>query len=160
MMLHLQGVLSKQQVAQCREVLDAAQWIDGNATSGEQSAQAKRNQQLPEGSTAARAVGDAIQDALGRNPRFFSAALPLKVFPPLFNRYAGGDGFGTHVTMRSGTYAAPTSAFAAICRPRSFLPSRILTTAANSASKTPMVCIARSCRRAIWCSTPLRACIT
>ncbi len=67
MMLHLQGVLSKQQVAQCREVLDAAQWIDGNATSGEQSAQAKRNQQLPEGSPAARAVGDAIQDALGRN---------------------------------------------------------------------------------------------
>ncbi|MFM0032819.1 Fe2+-dependent dioxygenase [Paraburkholderia madseniana] len=96
MMLHLQGVLSKQQVAQCCEILDAAPWIDGNATSGEQSAQAKRNQQLPEGSPAARAVGDAIQDALGRNPRFFAAALPLKVFPPLFNRYAGGDGFGTH----------------------------------------------------------------
>ena len=97
MMLHLQSVLTKQQVAQCREVLDAAQWIDGNATSGMQSAQAKRNQQLPEGSPAARAVGDAIQDALSANPRFFSAALPLKVFPPLFNRYGGGEEFGTHV---------------------------------------------------------------
>jgi PKHD-type hydroxylase len=97
MMLHLPGVLTRQQVAQCREVLDAAHWTDGNATSGMQSAQAKRNQQLPEGSPAARAVGDAIQDALAQNPRFFSAALPLKVFPPLFNRYAGGDAFGPHV---------------------------------------------------------------
>jgi len=97
MMLHLPAVLSKQQVAQCREALDAAQWVDGNATSGQQSARAKRNQQLPEGSPAARALGDAIQDALGRNARFFSAALPLKVFPPLFNRYSGGDGFDTHV---------------------------------------------------------------
>ena len=97
MMLHIPGVLTKEQVAQCRQVLDAAQWIDGNVTSGEQSAQAKRNQQLAEGSPAARAIGDAIQDALGRHPLFFSAALPLKVFPPLFNRYAGGDAFGTHV---------------------------------------------------------------
>ncbi|HEY2021435.1 Fe2+-dependent dioxygenase [Paraburkholderia sp.] len=97
MMLHLPAVLSKQQVAQCREVLDAAQWVDGNTNSSAQSAQATRNQQLPEGSTAARAIGDAIQDALGRNARFFSAALPLKVFPPLFNRYSRGDGVGTHV---------------------------------------------------------------
>jgi PKHD-type hydroxylase len=97
MMLHIPGVLSAEQVRQCRAVLDAANWIDGNATSGMQSAQVKRNEQLPEGSAAARTVGRAIEDALASNARFFSAALPLKVFPPLFNRYAGGDGFGTHV---------------------------------------------------------------
>ncbi|AOJ71504.1 MULTISPECIES: Fe2+-dependent dioxygenase [Burkholderia] len=97
MMLHIPGVLTKEQVAQCRDALELADWTDGNATSGAQSALAKRNQQLPEGSPVARAVGDAIQDALARNALFFSAALPLKVFPPLFNRYTGGDAFGTHV---------------------------------------------------------------
>jgi PKHD-type hydroxylase len=97
MMLHIPGVLSADQVRQCREVLDSATWIDGNATSGTQSAAVKQNEQLPENAPAARRVGDAIQDALARNAMFFSAALPLKVFPPLFNRYAGGDGFGTHV---------------------------------------------------------------
>lgn len=97
MMLHIPGVLTKAQVAQCRERLDAAEWVDGNATSGTQSALAKRNRQLPEGAPAARAVGDAIQDALARHPLFFSAALPLKVFPPLFNRYEGGEDFGLHV---------------------------------------------------------------
>lgn len=97
MMLHIPAVLTKQQVAQYRDVLDRAAWSDGNATSGAQSALAKRNRQLPEGSPAARTVGDAIQDALSRNPLFFSAALPLKVFPPLFNRYAGGEAFDTHV---------------------------------------------------------------
>ncbi|PXW17646.1 Fe2+-dependent dioxygenase [Paraburkholderia caballeronis] len=97
MMLQIPRVLTRDQVAQCRDALDAAPWVDGNATAGMQSAQVKQNQQLPEGSPVARAVGDAIQDALAHNPTFFSAALPLKVFPPLFNRYAGGDGFGTHV---------------------------------------------------------------
>ncbi|KVE36450.1 Fe2+-dependent dioxygenase [Burkholderia sp. TSV86] len=97
MMLRIAGVLTKDEVAQCRAVLDRADWTDGNATSGAQSALAKRNLQLPEDSAAARAVGNAIQDALARHPLFFSAALPLKVFPPLFNRYAGGDAFGTHV---------------------------------------------------------------
>lgn len=97
MMLHIPGVLTKAQVAQCREMLDTADWVDGNATSGAQSALAKRNRQLPEGSPVARTVGDAIQDALARHPLFFSAALPLKVFPPLFNRYEGGETFGTHV---------------------------------------------------------------
>ncbi|WP_343674439.1 Fe2+-dependent dioxygenase [Paraburkholderia heleia] len=97
MMLPIPQVLTREQVAQCRDALDGAQWIDGGVTAGVQSAQVKRNQQLPEGSPVARAVGGAIQDALARNAAFFSAALPLKVFPPLFNRYAGGDGFGLHV---------------------------------------------------------------
>lgn len=97
MMLHIPALLTRAQVTQCRQVLDAASWIDGNATSGVQSAHAKRNRQLPEEAPEARAIGDAIQDALGRNPLFFSAALPLKVFPPLFNRYEGGETFGAHI---------------------------------------------------------------
>ena len=96
-MLHIPDVLSKAQVAQCRALMDAAEWIDGNQTSGYQSAQAKRNLQLSEGSPAARQVGDLIQDALANSALFFSAALPLKVFPPLFNRYEGGHTFGNHV---------------------------------------------------------------
>ncbi len=97
MMQRIPAVLTKAQVAQCCSLLDDAEWTDGNATSGAQSALAKRNQQLPEGSAVARALGDAVQNALAGNALFFSAALPLKVFPPLFNRYAGGDAFGTHV---------------------------------------------------------------
>jgi PKHD-type hydroxylase len=53
--------------------------------------------QLPEDHPVARQLGEAILAALGRNPLFTSAALPLKVFPPLFNLYRGGQSFGTHV---------------------------------------------------------------
>src|SRR5690606_20945272 len=84
-------------VARCRAIIDAAQWVDGNVTSGVQSAHAKRNLQLPEGSPHAREAGDLILDALSNNPLFISAALPLKVFPPLFNRYAGGQLFDHHI---------------------------------------------------------------
>ena len=97
MLVRIPDILSKTEVARCRAVVDQAEWIDGNATSGHQSALAKNNRQLPEGSPAARQVGDAVLDALGRSPVFISAALPLKVFPPLFNRYAGGQAFGNHV---------------------------------------------------------------
>ena len=97
MMLHIPDVLSKAQVAQCRALMDAADWSDGNQTSGYQSALAKHNLQLPEGSPVARQVGTLIQDALANSALFFSAALPLKVFPPLFNRYEGGQTFGNHV---------------------------------------------------------------
>ena len=97
MLLTIPDLLSKAQVAQCRAALDQAEWVDGNVTSGPQSALAKNNRQIPEGSPVARQVGDLIQDALGANPLFISAALPLKVFPPLFNRYDSGQAFGTHV---------------------------------------------------------------
>lgn len=97
MMLAIADVLDAAGVAQVRGLIDAAGWIDGNATSGHQSALAKRNLQLPEGSDAARQAGDLILDALGCNPLFIAAALPRKVYPPLFNSYAGGQGFGTHV---------------------------------------------------------------
>jgi PKHD-type hydroxylase len=97
MLLHIPDVLTSEQVAHGRHLLADAQWVDGRVTAGPQSARAKQNQQLPEDSPAARELGGLILAALHRSPLFMSAALPLKVFPPLFNRYAGGHSFGSHV---------------------------------------------------------------
>ena len=97
MLTIIPDLLSAAEVARVRGLIEAAEWVDGNATSGAQSALAKRNAQLPEDSAAAREAGALVLDALGRSARFVAAALPLKVFPPLFNRYAGGQAFGTHV---------------------------------------------------------------
>ena len=91
------GVLSADELARVRAVVDAGPWSDGNATSGAQSALAKRNEQLPEDSAAAKDAGAIVLDALARSALFVAAALPLKVFPPLFNRYAGGQAFGSHI---------------------------------------------------------------
>lgn len=97
-MMHvIPQVLDAAGVARVRALIDAAEWVDGNATSGHQSALAKHNLQLPENSPAAREAGALILDALGASPLFVAAALPLKVFPPLFNSYGEGQGFGTHV---------------------------------------------------------------
>ena len=84
-------------VQRVRTLIDAAQWIDGNVTSGHQSALAKRNMQLPEDAPEAGQAGQIILEALGRSPLFIAAALPLKIFPPLFNSYEGGQAFGVHV---------------------------------------------------------------
>jgi len=97
MIVHVEGVLNPDQVARCRETLSAAAWLDGRATAGEQSARVKKNLQVPEDSETARDLGELILGALGRNPTFVSAALPLRVFPPLFNRYDEGMAFDTHV---------------------------------------------------------------
>lgn len=97
MLLSIPDVLTREQVAQAREILEKAEWVDGKVTAGHQSAQAKNNMQIPENSPAAKQLGEMILGALGKNPLFLSAALPLKVFPPLFNRYSGGQSFGTHV---------------------------------------------------------------
>lgn len=97
MLLKIPGVLSSQQVAQFRDVLQRAEWADGNVTAGYQSSQAKNNLQLPQDSEAARVLGDAVLQALAQSPLFMSAALPLKIFPPLFNCYQGGQSFGIHV---------------------------------------------------------------
>jgi PKHD-type hydroxylase len=97
MMIRLPGVLSPEEVRHCREALARADWIDGGATAGVQSARAKRNLQLAEESGEARVLGELVLAALARNPLFVSAALPLKVFPPLFNRYGEGMGFGDHI---------------------------------------------------------------
>lgn len=97
MLICIPEVLTKQQVAQCREVMDRAQWVDGRGTAGPQSGSVKDNMQLPEGSAAARELGDMVLAALSRAPLFISAAIPLRIFPPLFNRYGIGQHFGTHV---------------------------------------------------------------
>jgi PKHD-type hydroxylase len=97
MLLSIPDVLTPEQVAEARGVLEKAEWVDGRVTAGHQSAKAKDNMQIPEGSPAARQLGEMIVAALGKNPLFLSAALPLRVFPPLFNRYSGGQSFGTHV---------------------------------------------------------------
>jgi PKHD-type hydroxylase len=97
MLLQVPDVLTSEQVAECRKMLDEAEWIDGKVTAGPQSARAKDNMQLPEDSPVARKIGDLIVDALQKNALFVTAALPMRVFPPLFNRYQGGQSFGTHV---------------------------------------------------------------
>jgi PKHD-type hydroxylase len=96
-LLTIPGVLTPDQVTHARRLLDAADWVDGRVTAGYQSARAKDNEQLPEDHPAARELGEMILHALGQTPLFVSAALPAKVFPPLFNRYRGGHAFGTHV---------------------------------------------------------------
>lgn len=97
MLIAIPDLLDGDALARVRAIVDAGAWIDGNATSGHQSALAKRNEQLPEDSAAAREAGRIVLDALGRSPLFVAAALPLKVFPPLFNRYGEGQTFGSHV---------------------------------------------------------------
>jgi PKHD-type hydroxylase len=96
-MLAIPEVLDAAGVARVRELIDSAEWEDGNATSGHQSALAKRNRQLREDNAVAKEAGRLVLDALGRSPLFIAAALPLKIFPPLFNRYEGGEAFGTHI---------------------------------------------------------------
>lgn len=97
MLIAIPDILDAAGVARLRGLIDAGEWVDGNVTSGPQAALAKRNRQLVEGTEAARAGAAFVLEALGRSPLFFAAALPLKVFPPLFNRYAGGQDFGLHV---------------------------------------------------------------
>ena len=97
MIVQIPNVLGADQVAHTRRLLDQAAWTDGRATAGHQSARAKDNMQLAESDPVARQLGDEILAALQRNPLFIAAALPLRVFPPLFNRYQGGQSFGNHV---------------------------------------------------------------
>lgn len=97
MLLKIPQVLTKNQIQQMREVLFSANWIDGNVTAGYQSAKSKNNLQLAENSAQANSLGEQILAALAKNNLFMSAALPLKIFPPLFNCYQGGQSFGVHV---------------------------------------------------------------
>lgn len=97
MLLPIPDVLSASEVTQFREALARADWTDGRVTAGAQAAQVKNNLQLTEEHPVARELGDIILRKLARNPLFTSAALPLKVFPPLFNKYEGGGNFGMHI---------------------------------------------------------------
>lgn len=97
MLLQIPEVLTGEQVLQCRNLLEESDWVDGRVTAGHQSGRAKNNLQLSEECEAAKQIGALILSALERNSLFMAAALPLKVFPPLFNRYEGGQAFGNHV---------------------------------------------------------------
>ena len=97
MLLTIPDVLTPEQVQFVRQKLASAEWVDGRVTAGHQSFLAKDNLQIPEGNPIAQEIGEIILQALGQNLLFISAALPMKVFPPLFNSYSGGQSFGTHV---------------------------------------------------------------
>src|SRR5918993_5813628 len=97
MLLQIPEVLTVDQVASCRELLETADWIDGRTTAGHQSARAKDNLQIPEDHEHAHTLRNTILAALESNSLFLASALPLRVFPPLFNRYQNGQSFGNHV---------------------------------------------------------------
>ncbi len=97
MVFDIPDILSAQEIAATRAVLEQAEWVDGSVTAGHQAARVKDNQQIPAGHPAARQVGEIILQALSRNPLFLSAALPLQILPPMFNRYRGCQHFGPHI---------------------------------------------------------------
>jgi len=97
MLVKCEAVLTKEEVAHCRSVLEGTHWVDGKVTAGAQSAIAKHNLQVPEEAPQARALGEIVLRALARSQTFNSAAIPFRVFPPLFNRYDVGMKFGAHV---------------------------------------------------------------
>lgn len=99
MLVHIPDVLTPEQAAQMLQLLDDsnAPWVDGRNTAGYQGAAVKQNRQLDERSDMAKGLGDVIAAALERNPLFISAALPNHLYPPMFNCYANGMHFGSHV---------------------------------------------------------------
>jgi PKHD-type hydroxylase len=97
MLICIPDVLSKADVAEFRAVMDAAEWEDGRSTAGAQSAEVKKNEQLPPNGEVSRKLGERVIRALTANPVFVSAAIPRHIFPPLFNRYGVGHRFGVHV---------------------------------------------------------------
>ncbi|HEY3301355.1 MAG TPA: Fe2+-dependent dioxygenase [Methylophilaceae bacterium] len=105
MLLHVPEVLTTDELGQLRLLLSAADWTDGKVTAGTQSAQVKRNLQLPETSEYAEEARQIVLKALSRNALFFSAALPKKIYPPLFNQYREGMDFGAHIDNAVRTHA-------------------------------------------------------
>jgi PKHD-type hydroxylase len=99
MLVHIPALLNSEQLAHFRHRLEAADapWVDGRVTAGHQGVHVKQNQQIAEGSAAATELGNIVIAALERHPLFISAALPHRVYPPMFNRYQGGMHFGSHV---------------------------------------------------------------
>lgn len=97
MVLTIPKLLSPSQVTDFRKLLGTAEWVDGKATAGYLSSRTKHNEQVPEGHPVARRLGDLILDELDKSPLFIAAALPLRVLPPLFNRYTGGQSYGGHI---------------------------------------------------------------
>jgi PKHD-type hydroxylase len=106
MLLRVPQVLNPEELSQLQFLMANAEWTDGKVTAGTQSAQVKRNMQLPEASADAEAARQIVLKALGRNALFFSAALPKKIYPPLFNQYRDGMDFGAHIDNAVRTHAA------------------------------------------------------
>lgn len=127
MLVHVPQLLSPEQVAHLRGVLAGTNWVDGKVTAGAQSAGTKHNLQVPEDAPAARALGDIILGELGRNPLFNAAALPLRVFPPLFNRYDTGMEFGAHID-NSIRFVKPSIASGAPIRVRTDMSATLFLT--------------------------------
>ncbi len=105
MLLRVPQVLNADELKQMQSLMAAAEWVDGKVTAGTQSAQVKRNIQLPETSPEAEAARQIVLTALSRNALFFSAALPKKIYPPLFNQYRDGMDFGAHIDNAVRTHA-------------------------------------------------------
>jgi PKHD-type hydroxylase len=97
MLIPVPDILTREEVTRFRQKLDSTDWVDGRVTAGYQSAKVKDNMQLPENNPVAVELGNLVLEAIQKNPLFVAAALPLRIFPPLFNRYAGGQSFGNHV---------------------------------------------------------------
>lgn len=97
MLLHIPQVLTADEVAEFRQLLAQADWIDGGATAGAQAAQRKRNLQLPADSPIGQQLSARVAAALQRHPLFMSAAVPARILPPRFNRYEGGGTYGNHI---------------------------------------------------------------
>lgn len=97
MLVQIPDVLTPEEIRYCRERLERSQWVDGRVTAGDLAAKSKHNLQIPVDSAEARELGELVLTALGRNPTYHSAALPLRVLPPMFNRYESAMTFGTHV---------------------------------------------------------------
>ena len=110
MLMRIPGVLDAASLARCRELVMGADWVDGRITAGTQSEQAKNNRQLPEESPAGRAARALVLEGLAKNPAFFTAALPRRIYPPLFNRYEGAsNAFGDHIDNAVRTWAPADS---------------------------------------------------
>ena len=97
MLITIPAVLTAEQVAACTAQLAAASWADGRGSAGYLSQAVKNNTQLADTDPLARQHGDTILQALEKSSLFFAAALPLKVLPPLFNRYSGEQSYGRHI---------------------------------------------------------------
>ncbi|HTT06980.1 MAG TPA: Fe2+-dependent dioxygenase [Steroidobacteraceae bacterium] len=97
MLVPIAAALTTDQVAQCRQALAGIDWVDGRATAGHLSMPVKQNEQISEDHPVGRRLGQMLLDVLGRNPLFVSAALPARIVPPLFNRYAEGQSYGPHI---------------------------------------------------------------
>lgn len=107
MLLHIPGVLDESSLADCQRLLAGADWVDGRVTAGSQSTQVKHNQQLPEEAPAAAQARALVLQALSASALFFTAALPRRIYPPLFNRYGGAANFfGDHIDNAIRTHPA------------------------------------------------------